>query len=230
MKNNGKEKKDFSKKIVLIFLIVALFVSITINIVLYISNTKKEAPNAIDENVVFFGDSITDQYEVDKYYPKKNVINSGISGNKTEDLINRIDEDVYKYNPSKVFLLIGINDLCINVEEKDILFNIQTIINGIKNNRRNAIIYVESIYPVNTKKMVETDYGYCRQMYNNRIKSINKKIKDMCIESGVNYIDVYSKLVDKEGYLKELYTREGLHLNNLGYLKVTSVLNKYFYQ
>ena len=35
------------------------------------------------------------------------------------------------------------------------------------------------------------------------------------------------KLLDKEGNLKELYTKDGLHLNNLGYLKVTSVLKEY---
>jgi len=229
MKKDTKENKSLLTRIIFILLIIILIVSITINIVLVSSKEDIDTNKKIDENVVFFGDSITDQYVVEKYYPKRNVINSGISGNKTEDLINRIDEDVYKYNPSKVFLLIGINDLCTNVEEKDILFNIQTIINGIKSNRKDATIYVESIFPVNTQKMAATDYIYCRQMDNNRIKSINKKIKKMCVESGVNYIDVYSKLVDDEGYLKELYTKEGLHLNNLGYLKVTSVLNEYFY-
>ena len=64
----------------------------------------------LDENIVFFGDSITEVYKVDEFFPKRNVINSGISGDRTENLLERMD-DVYRYNPSKVFLLIGINDL-----------------------------------------------------------------------------------------------------------------------
>lgn len=226
MKKEKKERniKNKTIKIIILFLLV---ISICFNI-FFINNNKND--NLIiknDENIVFLGDSITNGYNVEKYYPKNNVVNSGINGNKTEDLINRIDNDLYKYNPSKVFLLIGINDLCNYVDEDDIIFNIQRIINGIKNNRKYSEIYVESIYPLSHKKFEETGYTYCSDIDNAKIIMINKKIKEICIESDVTYIDLYSKLVDGNGELKELYTNEGLHLTDLGYLKVTSVLDKY---
>lgn len=217
-----------NKKILLvplIIVIVLLIISLIFNIIQFNNNPVFKN----DENVVFFGDSITEQYEIEKYYPKRNIVNSGISGEKTEDLIGRLEKDVYRYNPSKVFILVGINDICNHVEEEDILFNIQTIINGIKSNRKNTVVYVESIYPLNYKKMDEKKYNYCRDIDNTTIKKINKKIEKLCIESNINYIDVYSNMVDKEGKLKDLYTKEGLHINNLGYLKVTSILNDYFY-
>ena len=85
-----------------------------------------------DKTIVFFGDSVTDtckilhpnyhygagyvnilKTEFDVSYPNLNikVYNEGISGNKTEDLIDRFDEDVKSKNPDLIFLLIGINDV-----------------------------------------------------------------------------------------------------------------------
>lgn len=213
-----KEKKNLNI-FVIITLLILLIISLFLNI--YFVMDEQETNNYNDENIIFFGDSITEQYDLSKYYPKNNVINSGISGNKTEDLIDRIKNDVYKYNPSKVFILIGANDLNNDIYNDDILFNIQTIINGIKTNRKSAKIYVESIYPINTKIK---DFP---NTSNEEIKKMNKKIEIICDESNVTYIDVYSMLVDKSGDLKELYTKDGLHLSNLGYLKVTSILDKY---
>ena len=65
----------------------------------------------IPENIVFLGDSITYYYDLDKYYPDNNVVNSGICGDVSEDILNDMYNRVYKYNPSIVFLLIGTNQL-----------------------------------------------------------------------------------------------------------------------
>lgn len=227
MKKNNKENLVLFKRIIFILIIVLLISSLILNIIFFTKSSKVSDVKELDENIVFFGDSITEQYELEKYYPKRNIINSGISGNRSEALIERLDKDVYKFNPSKVFILIGINDLCGHIEEEDILFNIQTVINGIKSNRKNATVYIESIYPLNYKMLEEKDHPYCRDIDNSKIQRINKKIKKIAKESNIEYIDVYNKLTDGEGKLKDMYTVEGLHLNNLGYLKVTSVLNKY---
>jgi lysophospholipase L1-like esterase len=46
-------------------------------------------------------------------YPEKNirVINSGISGNTSRDLLERFDRDVLSFNPQWVSICIGINDV-----------------------------------------------------------------------------------------------------------------------
>ena len=141
-KNRTRSKKN---KIIIILLTLLLISSVLLNVFLFKNNKKNIIKKDViikDENIVFFGDSITHQYTLEKFYPKNIVINSGIDGNVTKDLIGRIENDVYRYNPSKVFLLIGINDKCRDVSDKDILKNIQKIINGIKINRRYSDIYV----------------------------------------------------------------------------------------
>ena len=230
MKKDKIINNSFIKnKSIIITLILSLIVSIITNIFLFNNSIDKENSILMDENIVFFGDSITNKYTVEEFFSDKYVINSGISGDKTEDLIERIEDDVYKYNPSKVFLLIGINDLNNGVDEEKIINNIQKIVNGIKLKRKYTKIYIESIYPINRNTFNEKEYEFNENITNDKIKEINKKLENLCKENDVEYIDVFSKLIDEEGNLKDIYTIEGLHLNDLGYFKITKVLEKYIY-
>lgn len=189
-----KKNSKLFKTLLNIIIAVLLCLSIGFNIFLFTKDNKVEIKN--DENIIFFGDSITHAYSLNKYYPKKNVINKGTNGDKTVDLINRINTDVYEYNPSKIFILIGINDLAMGYENQDILSNLQQIINGIKINRKKTKIYIESIYPINREKAVETNTFFVFNIDNANIMKLNNDIKNMCEENDITYIDVYSKMVD----------------------------------
>ena len=227
------KKKSKKNILILIIIIISLIISISFNI-FYINKkepvktvVKYKYKYKVDENIVFFGDSITSVYDVDHFYPNNHVVNSGVSGDKSENLVNRIDEGLYKYNPSKVFILIGINDLNHNISNKDILKNIQKIINGIKLNRKNSKIYVESIYPINQDLLKENEYSFNEEVTNEVILNLNKEIENLCNKNNIEYIDIYSMLLDDNGNLNSEYTKEGLHLNELGYMKLTEKLEKY---
>lgn len=236
---NRKLVGDFMKKINFNFkknrlfciIIGLLIISVITNIILlYKNNNKIEQVKVItDQNIVFFGDSITYGYNINEFFPNTNVINSGINGNRTSDLISRIDNDVYRYNPSKVIVLIGINDLAAGISQDDITNNIQTIINGIKLNRSYSKIYIESVYPINRNVFDSKGFTFNKDISNDTIKELNTKIESLCIENDVTYINVYDSLTDVDGNLKESYTKEGLHLTDLGYFKVTKVLENYIY-
>ncbi len=87
--------KSFKK--ILQIALVSVLVIITLLAVIgsVINKSKLESIKEQDENIVFFGDSITEGYNVKEFYDEFRVVNSGISGNITEDLINRIDRDLY---------------------------------------------------------------------------------------------------------------------------------------
>lgn len=213
------------KKFWFLFVFIFLIISVVINIVFLFNKSFIKYEN--DENIVFFGDSLIAKYDVKKFFPKSNVVNKGISGNKTEDLVNRLENDVYDYNPSKVIILIGTNDVNADIDYDDILLNIQTVITGIKLNRSHAKIFIESLYPIN-EEILKKEKKNSNDNYNNkRIKSLNSEIIKVCKQNDVTYIDLFDKLTDKSGNLKKIYTVDGLHLSNAGYLKVTSVLNDY---
>lgn len=181
------------------------------------------------ENIVFLGDSITDWYPLEEIYGDLPIVNSGVAGYETHDILERLDDMVYKYNPTKVFILIGTNDLKYKDEdenEEEIAQNIEKIIKNIQKNRSNAKIYVQSIYPVN--KEIKNDYTEERN--NDEIIEVNKMIKEYCEENNVNYIDMFNALADDNGNFSEDYTKDGLHPTDLGYAKITVELLKYIYE
>lgn len=220
-------KMNILKKTLMIISIAIIsfiiIISVSYNI---ITNYKLKNIKVHDQNIVFYGDSITEGYNVKEFFDEENVVNSGISGNVTKNLIDRIDTDLYDYNPSLVIILIGTNDINTNVDDKTIIDNIEKIIKGIRMNRKNADIMIESIYPINRE--MNTEYWDNKPDYTNEhIIKLNKSIKKMCKKYNIKYIDVYSCLLDDQGNLKKIYSIDGLHLTDLGYYKVTKVIKKY---
>ena len=189
--------------------------------------TKLLVKYKVPENIVFLGDSITDFYDVDKYFSHNNVVNSGISGNRTTDILDNMEERVYRYNPSKVFLLIGINDLAHQTDKKEIINNIEEIIEEIKEKRPETEIYLESVYPINDSDDEKIEHDKLVNRRNEDVIEINKILKKYCEKNKIKYIDLYSKLIDKEGNLKIEYTKEGLHISDEGYEFITKELEKY---
>ena len=218
-------------KIILSLTIVCsiLLSVITINISASSEEIATKTENITkNENIVFLGDSIFDWYPTDKIFNDLPVVNSGVCGNKTTDILENMEERVYKYNPTKVFLNIGTND--IEYEDSDelneeVYQNIVKIADNIQRNRKRSKIYIVSIYPVNNNMEA------AHERHNSEIETINSKLRDYCNSNdGIEYIDAYSQLLDGEGMLDEAYTKDGLHPNDLGYAKLTEIFMKYMYQ
>lgn len=230
------EKSKNKYKFVILLLIIFSFFTATLSFI-YIYKyetfepktiTKKVVKTLGDENIVFVGDSITYQYNLEKYYKDKiHVVNSGIDGNTVNDILDNSYERIYRYNPTKVFLLIGTNDVPYK-DEKVIEDGIKKIVNSIRKNRSNCEIYLESIYPVNDTDNEKISHPMVNGRKNEKIMNINKELKAFADKTkNVTYINMYDKLLDENGNMKLEYTREGLHLSDEGYKVVTSVLSKY---
>ena len=233
MKKEEKRKKNisFGKLFVGFLLIIFLVALLAICIYLLFKPvvktkvvTKEKEVVTVDDNYLFLGDSITDFYDLDKYYEDMPVVNSGISGNQTKDILNNMKDRVYQYNPSKVFLLIGTNDIQQKVDEDEIVDNIIEILKEIHENRPYAELYLEAIYPV------DEDRDGAQDRTNEEIMDINKELKKYCNSHDVTYIDTFDllKVPDSDDVkLKEEYSKDGLHLSDSGYKVLTKELMKY---
>ncbi len=182
---------------------------------------KKEV-QVVPDNYLFLGDSLTDYFDLETYFPGKPVVNSGIAGNTTDQILESMKTRVYDYNPSKIFLLIGTNDLRDGKSQEAVVQNIEKIIEEIQTNRKQADIFVESLYPVNAS--VSSAVGI---RSNETIQNINVQLKEYCKEKNLTYIDLHAKLQDEQGNLQAQYTVDGLHLSDAGYQIVAGVLQKY---
>lgn len=228
-------KKNFNIDIIYFILILILSI-LSLGCLLLLGQKPKEIIKTVtetktievlEENIVFFGDSITYRYNIKESFSDHYIVNKGINGHSTNDLLNRLDKDVIEYNPSKVFLLIGVNDLSGFIDKETVVDNIKKIIEKITEKRSKTKIYVESIYPINRRILTEKEYPVDEVLTNDLIKETNELIKELCKDKDLTYIDVYDELIDDEGNLKEEYTVEGQHLTDEGYEKVTEVLKKY---
>lgn len=169
--------------------------------------------------IIFLGDSITDGCEWSEIFQDLRIKNRGISGDVTEGILDRLRE-ITESKPAKIFLMIGINDLARGMSVTSILSNHKKIIDNIIKNSPITKIYLQSLLPVNS------DFGMFgdHTNKNEKILFINKRLKKMAEEYGVNYIDLYSKFAVKNHKLNPKYTNDGLHLTGEGYLNWMSMI------
>lgn len=228
-KQKTKEKKSFKFIYFIFILIISLLVLIIFNQYKLNNNLKYEI-NKVNRNYtnyLFLGDSITEVYDLDKYYKAYKVVNSGISGDQTNNIYDNLNKRAYIYNPSTIFLLIGTNDFEHGKTNEEIVKKIEDIIYEINLNLPNAKVYLESIYPVNNTNDEKINKEMVGERDNNRIKDVNKSLKKYCNNKNCTYLDIYDLLKDSDGNLKLEYTKDGLHMSSKGYEIVTKELKKY---
>jgi lysophospholipase L1-like esterase len=162
--------------------------------------------------ILFLGNSITEMGNFKKLLGDSGVVNRGIGGDITFGIMQRLDE-VTRFKPSKLFLLIGINDLYKKIPEDVVLENMFLIISRIHKGSPNTQVFVHSILPVN-KSFKNFPKGY--DLMEN-ISVINTQLSKISKRFNYTYVDLYKEFTDKEGNLNAGYSRDGLHLNDAGY-------------
>ncbi|MBR4618467.1 MAG: hypothetical protein IKO49_04090 [Bacilli bacterium] len=225
-------KKDKKRTVLVSILLISLAFNIYTIYHFIVFNHKKvkietKTEYKVPENILFLGDSITKGYDLNKFYPNNNTVNSGIDGHNTKDILNDMEDRVYRYNPSKIFLLIGTNDIQQGKNENEIIENIEKIIEEIKDNIKESEIYLESIYPINNTDNDKINHDMVGERTNKEIKEINDKLKEYCKEHKITYIDLYDKLTNKDDELEIKYTSDGLHMSEEGYEVITKSLKEY---
>ena len=180
-----------------------------------------------ENGVVFYGDSIVQGYDINKYIPEINdKYNCGIGGFTSETLLWICDEAVIKYKPSLVYISVGTNDLGnTNMRSpREIALNIEKLIRLVRGNLKEVKIMIASTTPCDENKQGPKAGKCLRTNFN--ISIVNKEIQNICNRyENVEFIDIYSTLLDKiSGNIKEIYTTDGLHLTEKGYEKITDIM------
>ncbi len=177
----------------------------------------------LDNQIVFFGNSITAGSNFHQSFPDKEICNMGYSGNTLDDLMARI-KMVKAVHPEKIFLMGGINGLRITplnaFEEK-----YENLVKNIEDSIPDAKIYLQSILPINPKMKLGKKLGDI----NDKIIECNHIIKNIANKHGITYIDLYSHYA-KEGILPEEITLDGIHLKQESYDQWVAVIKPYIYE
>lgn len=180
------------------------------------ADAKLLAASSADRQVVFMGDSITDIWRLDEYFPGKRYVNRGISGQTTPQMLIRFRPDVIALQPKVVLILAGTNDIAGNTgpmtleQIEDNLASMSELakVHGIR-------VVMSSVLPVNNyTKRAEPLFATRPPA---KILELNRWIKAYCKVHGNIYLDYYSAMVDEKGMFKRELTEDGLHPNALGF-------------
>ena len=172
--------------------------------------------------IVFIGDSITDLYHLDDYYQDLplRTYNRGIGGDVTGMLLKRIKVSLYDLEPTKVVLMIGINDINGGVSRDTILDNYNNILKGIKTTLPSTKVYTMSILPINSDLPAYVDVNKSTES----IIAINEEIKEMANNYSYQYMDLFSLVKDDSNHLKKEYSLDGIHLSEQGFVTWTNLI------
>jgi lysophospholipase L1-like esterase len=180
------------------------------------ANSQLLPPAAGDNRVVFFGDSITDSWKLDDYFPGKQYINRGIGGQTTPQMLVRYRQDVVGLQPKVVVILAGTNDIAGNtgpMRNEDIEANFASFAELAR--VHNIRVVYSSILPVHNYTDRAKDFFAQRPQA--RILALNEWLKDYCEKNKIVYLDYFSALVDDKGMLKKDLADDGLHPNAAGF-------------
>lgn len=162
--------------------------------------------------IVFLGNSLTQGGKWSAWFPEQLPANRGISGDNTEGVLARLDE-IVNAQPSMIFLMIGINDISQNYNNDYLCKNFERIIQHIRKDSPETIVYIQSLLPVNNT------FGRYKKLINKekQIEQLNKQLKSFCKKEKIQFVNLYPLFLQKKRTLNPAYTTDGLHLNEAGY-------------
>jgi lysophospholipase L1-like esterase len=180
----------------------------------YADNEKLKTMPVEAGRVVFYGDSITDGWKLAQSFPGKPYVNRGIGGQVTSQMLVRMYPDVISLKPAALILLAGTNDIARN-NGPQTLEQIEQNFMAITElaQAHNIKVILCAVLPV-------SDYTERKQLTKRPpadILKLNAWLKDYAAKVHAVYADYYTATVDEKGYLKDGFSRDGLHPNDQGY-------------
>jgi beta-glucosidase len=180
-------------------------------------NQKLKEAKSGNFDLLMIGDSITHSWDAQKDFKKIfqhiRVLNLGFAGDRTQNVLWRIQNGALEnVSPKVVTMMIGTNHLHNKRknhqpdETADIVLGIQEVIKEIQKRLPDSKIILFSVFP----RKDPTEYG--------RVKELNSELPKVADNRQIFHEDINVLFLDKSGQIsKNLYSRDGLHLNNQGY-------------
>ena len=154
---------------------------------------------------ILLGDSLSLWFPSELLPGGRLWLNQGISGETTHHILKRLSA-LKPTRPDKIYLMGGINDLRRGASDRQILENIDRILQHLRQHHPQARAIVQSILPTRLDSIS-----------NQRIRRLNQHLAAIARQQGADYLDIYSLFADGRGNLRRDLTTDGLHLNRQGY-------------
>lgn len=198
----------------------------------YVERTRRDIESGADATIVCFGDSITAGYAVRRGFPsflleslrqrfpdsKIEMINSGISGDTSQDGLGRLDWAVLSYEPDLVTINFGINDCVLGLSREEFEMNLVEMVRRIRAGPDSEILLLSS-QPLESPP------------YDQRVLDYYQTVETVAKEMNVGFVDVYGAWMKRvqAGMPLDSLILPGLdHPNEAGYRIIAEELMSLF--
>jgi lysophospholipase L1-like esterase len=161
--------------------------------------------------VVFLGDSITENWRYgDPGLFSDEIIDRGISGQTSAQMLLRFYPDVVALRPSVVHLMAGTNDVLQNtVADDDIVNNITAMIDIAQINHVKVIL--ASILPISVRPWQPDLLPAAR------LRVLNERLRALASARRALFVDYRPSVKDVDDGLRTDLSNDGVHPNRAGY-------------
>ncbi len=130
------------------------------------------------------------------------VINAGVGGNSTHNLLQRVDKDVLAHKPDVVVMMVGTNDALNSrnsVPLEEYRKNLRDLVEKFKNS--GAKVLLLTIPPAYDKLLLSRHRAefFADRSPAQRIADVNAVVKGMGKLDGVTVVDVHARIEEKGG-------------------------------
>ncbi len=170
------------------------------------------------ETIVFTGSSsIRIWSNLQELFPDQQIVNSGFGGSQASDLDYHLNQLVLRFNPKKVFIYEGDNDLSAEKKPREIIDTTIGIIEKIRQQNPETEIVLIAAKPSIARWELKRHY----KRLNRKFKRLGNK------DSQIDYADVWSPMLEKRNVKQDIFIEDGLHMNDKGYDLWYNVIKNY---
>jgi beta-glucosidase len=163
-------------------------------------------------SVVFFGDSLTEDWDTavwEHYLAPRGVLNAGVSGDRTDNLLWRLEHgNLAGPQPKAVVLLIGTNDLAYGRSPAHTADGIRANLELLRQHLPEARILLLGLLP--REAVPDAPLRI-------EVAQVNRLIRDCADDQRVLYAEIGDVLVASDGLLSAEISPDQLHLTARGY-------------
>ncbi len=166
------------------------------------TNTILKADEKYD--MCFYGNSITRNSDFGKYFESKKILNLGLGGDDLKGMARRANM-LGRVSCKKVFLMAGINSVG-KMSDNEFVEAYNILLDSILGYVAKDHLVVQNMLPISMS--IETE-----SFNNKRIETLNEKIRVLCKERNIRYLDLYHMyVVDGALLVEKTMGGDGLHI------------------
>ncbi|MDC6406528.1 MULTISPECIES: GDSL-type esterase/lipase family protein [Maribacter] len=160
------------------------------------------------ETIVFTGSSSIRKWDnLQASFPEHQVLNAGFGGSQASDLLYYLDTLVLRYNPTKVFIYEGDNDISAKKRPRKIIGTTEMIIGKLRRQNPDMKIVLISAKPSISRWHLRRKY----KRLNRKFLRLTKK------DESLLFADVWYPMLNGKEVKKDIFVSDGLHMNQKGY-------------